>query len=76
MLLSAIAAIACWELLSLLRVRGAGLAAACLGGLAFVAGEGFASAWQRWAGQPSAGAWVAFGLAAQAVGVVALIGRG
>lgn len=76
LLLSAIAAIACWELLSLLRVWGAGLAAACLGGLAFVAGEGFASAWQRWAGQPSAGAWVAFGLAAQAVGVVALIGRG
>ena len=76
LLLATIAGVACWELLSLLRVWGAALAAACLAGLAFLVAEGLSAALQPRAGEPVGASWIALGLAAQAIGVAALSGRG
>ncbi|MCX7800538.1 MAG: phosphatidate cytidylyltransferase [Fimbriimonadales bacterium] len=69
-LLGLVAAAACWELFSLLRVPGAPIAGACLGALTTAAGlspEGARSL--------PAATWLALGVAAQTVGVLALSGR-
>ncbi len=76
LLLAAVAGVACWELLALLRVWGAAVAAFCLGGVAFAAAEGLGSAWQRWGTAPQIGWWLALGIALQLAGVAALCGRG